>query len=84
LLAKNIKIKTYRSIIFLVVLCGYETLSLTLREEGRLRVFENRALRKICGSNRDGKTEEWRILHKEELYDLYSPNIIRLIKSRRM
>jgi hypothetical protein len=55
-----------------------------LREEYRLRVFENRVLRRIFGPKRDEATGEWRRLHNEELYDLYSsPNIIRVIKSRR-
>jgi hypothetical protein len=58
--------------------------SLTLREEQRLRVFENRMLRRIFGSKRDEGTGEWRRLHNKELNDLYpSPNIIRVIKSRR-
>jgi hypothetical protein len=62
-----------------------ETLSVTLREEHRLRVFENRVLRKIFGPKRDGVTGEWRRLRNEELNDLYSsPNIIRVTKSRRM
>jgi hypothetical protein len=57
----------------------------TLREEHRLRVFENRVLRRICGPKRDEVTGEWRKLHNEELHDLYSlPSIIRIIKSRRM
>ena len=59
--------------------------SLTLREEGRLRVFENRVLRRVFGPKRDEVTGEWRKLHNEELRDLYSlPNIVRLVKSRRM
>ena len=62
---------------------GCETWSLTLREEHRLRVFENRVLRRIFRPKRDGVTGEWRKLHNEELNDLYcSPNIVRVIKSR--
>jgi hypothetical protein len=68
-----------------VVLYGFETWSLTLREEHRLRVFENRLLRKIFGLKRDKVIGGWRKLHNEELHNLYcSPNIIRIIKSRRM
>jgi len=68
-----------------VVLYGCETWSLTLREERRLRVFENRVLRRIFGPKRDEVTEEWRKLHNEELNDLYCPaNIVRVIKVRRM
>ena len=64
---------------------GCETWSLTLREEHRLRVFENRVLRRIFGPKRDGVTGEWRKLHDEELNSLYSsPKIVRVIKSRRM
>jgi hypothetical protein len=75
----------YKTIILPVVLYGCETLSLTLREEHRLRVFENRVLRRIFGPRRDEVTGEWRKLHNEELHILYSsPNIIRQIKSRRM
>jgi hypothetical protein len=60
-------------------------LSLTLREERRLRVFENRVLRRIFGPKRDEVTGGWRELHNEELHNLYSsPSIIRIIKSRRM
>jgi hypothetical protein len=85
LLSKNTKIKIYRTIILPAVLYGCETWSLTLREEHRLRVFENRVLRRIVGPKKDGVTGEWRILHNEELNDLYSKsNIIRVIKSRRM
>jgi hypothetical protein len=85
LLSKNTKIKVYRTIILPVVLYGCETWSLTLREEQILRVFENRVLRRIFGPKRDEATVEWRRLHNEELNDLYSsPNIIRVIKSRRL
>jgi uncharacterized membrane protein len=73
------------AIILPVVLYGCETWSLTLREKHRLRVFENRVLRRIFGPKRDEVTGEWRKLHNEELHDLYSlPSIIRIIKSRRM
>ena len=69
----------------IVVLYGCETWSLTLREEHRLRVFENMVLRRIFGPKRDGVTGEWRKLHNEELNDLYStPNVVRVIKSRIM
>ena len=67
------------------VLHGCETWSLTLREETKLRVFENTVLRRIFGPRRDEVTGEWRRLHNEELNDLYcSRNIVRVIKSRRM
>jgi hypothetical protein len=66
-------------------LYGCETWSLTVREEYKLRVFENRVLRRIFGPKSDGVTRGWRKLHNEELYNLYSsPSIIRIIKSRRM
>ena len=85
LLSRNLKVKVYRTIILPVVLYGCETWSLTLREECRLRVFKNRVLRRIFGPRMDGETGEMRELHDEELNDLYSsPNIVRVIKSRRM
>ena len=85
LLSKNLKIKIYWTIIMPVVLNGCETWSLTLREERRLRVFENRVLRRVFGPKRDEVTGEWRKLHNEELRDLYSVrNIVRVVKSRRM
>ena len=85
LLSKNLKIKIYRITILPVVLYGCETWSLTLREERRLRVFENMVLRKVFGPKRDEVTGEWRKLHNEELNDLYSlPNIVRVVKSSRM
>jgi len=85
LLSKNTKIKMYRTIILPIVLCGCEVWSLTLREEHKLRMFENRVLRKMFGSKKDKVTGEWRKLHNEELNNLYSsPNIIRVIKSGSM
>jgi hypothetical protein len=85
LLSKILKIKIYRTIILPMVLYGYETWSLILREERRLRVFENRVLRRVFGPKRDKVIGEWRKLHKEELRDLYSLlNIVRVVKSRRM
>jgi len=85
LLSKKLQIKIYRTIILPVVLYGCETWSLTLREERRLRVFENGVLRRVFGPKRDEVTGEWRKLHNEELSDLYSlPNIVRVVKSRRM
>jgi hypothetical protein len=80
LLSKNIKSKIYRTIILPAVLYGCETWSFSLREEDRLRVFENRVLRRIFGPKRDEVTGEWRRLHNEELNDLSSPNIFRVIK----
>ena len=67
LLSKKLKIKIYRTVILPVVLYGCETWSLTMREERRLRVFENRVLRRVFGPERDEVTGEWRKLHNEEL-----------------
>jgi hypothetical protein len=80
-----VKIKIYKTVILPVVLYGCETLSLTLREEHRLRVFENRVLRRIFGPKPDEVTGGWRKLHNEELHGLYSsPSIVRVIKARMM
>jgi hypothetical protein len=84
LITKNIKIKIYKTVILPGVLYGCETWSLTLGEEHRLRVLENRVLKKIFGPKRE-EDGSWRKLHNDELHGLYfSPNIVRVIKSRRM
>ena len=75
-------IEINRTIILPFVLYGCETWSLTLREECRLRAFENRVLMRIFGPKSDEVTRKWRKLHNEELNDLYcSPNIVLVIKS---
>jgi hypothetical protein len=80
-----VKIKIYKSIILTVVLYGCETWSLTLRDEHRLSIFENRVLKRIFGPKRDEVTGGWRKLHGEDLHGLYSsPSIVRVIKARRM
>ena len=85
LLSKNLKIKIYRTIILPITLYRCETWSLTLREERKLRVFENMVLRRIFGPRREDVMGEWRRLHKEELNDLYSsPNVVGVIKSIRI
>jgi hypothetical protein len=85
LLSKNLKIKIYRTIILPAVLYGCETWSLTLRVESRLRVTENRVLRRVFGPKRDEVTGQWRKLHNEELCDLYSfPNMVWVVKPRRI
>jgi hypothetical protein len=85
LLFRNVKVKIYKTVILPVVFYGCETWSLTLKEEQRLKVFENRVLRRIFRPNRDEVTGEWRKLHNGELHNLYSsPDIIRQIRSRRM
>jgi hypothetical protein len=81
---KNLKIKIYKTVILPVVLYRCETWSLTLREEHRLRVFENRVLRRIFGPKRE-EDGSWTKLHNDELHSLSSsPNIVMVIKSRRM
>jgi hypothetical protein len=71
LLSSNVEVKMYKTIILPVVLYGCETWSLTLREEHRLRVFENRVLRRIFGRKRDEVMGEWRKVHNRELHSLY-------------
>jgi len=84
-LSKNIRVKIYRTIIVRVVLYGCETWSLTLTKECRMRVFENRVLRRIFGLKRDDVKVEWRKLHSEELNYLHcSTNIVRVIELRNM
>ncbi|KAJ4428052.1 hypothetical protein ANN_24066 [Periplaneta americana] len=85
LLSKNLKVRIYKTVILPVVLYGCETWTLTLREEQRLRVFENKVLRKIFGAKKDEVIGEWRKLYNTELHALCSsPEIIRNIKSRRL
>jgi hypothetical protein len=74
----------YKTIILPVVLYGCETWSLTLREEHRLRVFQNRILRRIFGPKRDEVTGEWRKFHNKELHNLYSFDIISQVKANEM
>jgi hypothetical protein len=84
LISKKLKIKVYKIVILPVLLYGCETWSLTLREEHRLKVSENRVLRRIFGPKRE-EDGSWRKLHNDELHSLYSsPNIVTVIKSRRM
>jgi hypothetical protein len=83
LVSKNLKIKIYKTVVLPVMLYGWETWSLTLGEEHRLRGFENRLL-KIFGTKRE-EDGSWRKLHNDELHSVYSsPNIVRVMKSRRM
>ena len=84
LLTKNLKIKIHRTVILPIVVYGCEIWSLTLREERRLRVFENRVLRGIFGHKRNDIAGEWKTIHVA-LNDLYcSPNNVRVIKKRRI
>jgi hypothetical protein len=74
-----------KTVILPVIMCRYVTWSVVLREEHRLRVYENRVLSRICGPKREEVTGDWRRLHNDELHNLYgSPNIITVIKLRRM
>jgi hypothetical protein len=83
LLSKNVKIRMYKTVILPAVLCGSETLSLILREEHRLRVFENRVLRRIFGPKGAEVTGGWRKLHNEVLCNLFSsPSMIKTTASR--
>jgi hypothetical protein len=84
LISRNLKVNIYKTVILPVVLYGCETWSLTLREEHRMRVFENRVLRRIFGPKRE-EDGLWRYMRNDEFYNLYSsPNIVRVIKSRRL
>jgi hypothetical protein len=83
LAVKNLKINIYKTVILPAVLYGYETWSPTLREERRLRAFENTVLRRIFGPKKE-EDRSWKKLHNDELHSPYSsPNILRVIKSRR-
>jgi hypothetical protein len=83
-ISKNIKIKIYRAVILPAVLHEFQTWSVTLGEEPRLRVFEKSVLRRIFGPKRGEVTGEWRKLHNKERKYLHClPNIIRVVKSRR-
>jgi hypothetical protein len=83
LLCKNVKVIILKTIIFPVVLCECETWSLTIREEHRPRVFEDRELSRVFGPKRDGVVAGWRKLHNEEIHNLCSsPSTIRIWQSR--
>jgi hypothetical protein len=84
LLFRNVKVKIYKTVILSIVLYGCETWSLILREAQRLRVLENRVLRRIFGPKMEELMGEWRKLYIQELHNLHSsPNIIKQINSRR-
>jgi hypothetical protein len=84
LISKNLKVKIHKTVILPVLLYGCETWSLTLRKKHRLRVSENRVLRRIFGPKRE-EDGSWRKLHNDEIHSLYSSqNIVKVIKSRRM
>jgi len=78
-------LKIYRTVILPVILYGCESWSMILADEHKLRVFENKVLRKIYRKKRDEMTGEWRRLHNEELHGLYDlPNVVKIMKSRRL
>jgi hypothetical protein len=84
-LSTNVKLTIHKTIILPLVLYGCETWLLIVREKHRLKVFENRMLRRIFGPKGDEIIGDWRKLRNEDLHNLYSsPNIISMIKSRRM
>jgi hypothetical protein len=81
----NSYVLVFRTVCLKVHFAAVTSWSLTLREERRLREFDDRVLRRVFGPKRDEVTGEWRELHNEELNDLYSlPNIVRVVKSRKM
>lgn len=85
LISRKLKLKIYRTVILPVILYGCESWSTTLADEHKLRVFENKVLRKIYGPKRDEMTGEWRRLHNEELHGLYdSPDVVKIMKSKRL
>jgi hypothetical protein len=84
MVSEYVTIKMHRTAIVPVVLCECETWSLTLREEQRLRLFENRVQREIFGPERDEATGGWRQMQNDELHNLYSSPNISMIKSKRM
>lgn len=85
MLVKNLKTQVQKTIILCVLLCGHGTCSVTVKEELRLRAFENRVLRRTFASKKEEIIGDWRRLHNEELHNFYpSPIIIRTVKSRRI
>jgi hypothetical protein len=85
MLSKTIKIEIIRTVIFFIVLYGYENWSVKLKEEHMLSMFQSKVLRRKFGHKRDKLTGQWREIHNEELNDLYSsPNSIWVIKSRKI
>jgi len=78
-------LKIFRTVILMVILYSYVSWSTTLADDDKLRLFENRGFRKICGLKRDEMAGEWRRLHNEELHVLYdSPDVVKIMKWRRL